>query len=1219
MRISVWIPALLGLALLNGSLHGQDTRSMMFGRVLDPQSSAVAGAKVVVTNTDTGTSISTTTNQTGYYEASLLLPGSYKVSAEFTGFKTTVRSGIGLPAGTRAEIDLTLELGTVSESVSVTADAPLLETSAVTSGQIYNSRFIMNMPVLNNSTVQYAKFSPGVAGGGVNNYVSLHSHTNASGVSPVGAGGRNEWTIDGTPNQGVSRRIAYLPYNDTIQEFKVETSNFDASVGHSTGLSVVMMTKAGANELHGTATEQHWQQRWQATPFFVKQQYYSRIAAAEAAGDKALADQLRKEPKQVAGNSNNYAATIGGPVVIPKLINGRNKLFFFFSFNGFKDNKAEEASQLNKTVPTPANRKGDFSELLKVKNGPTLYQIYDPLSVRPDPARPAHFIRDPFSGNVLPTSRILNPAYSFYEKVYPNPNAMPADPSVEPVNNYRSVGQKSLWDYKAYSGRYDYQHSNNHRFFARWSYNDWNDGSGNWTYETMPGLFVSGANRHNHGASADWVWTKSAATLFNVTLGANEYREGSRNPGTREYRPSQVGLPKYLDEKAGDQHILPLMMPAGYNPVGAVYSTFAKYQTLSGKLDVSHIRGNHSVRVGFNGRELKRTGGGGGITSGAFSFGNDFTRRNDDTFTPAGSIGHSWAAFMLGIPTVAQNSVADSYAMHSPVYGWYAQDNWRVTARLTLTAGLRFEYELGPTERFNRMLAGFDLAAKLPITDAALAAYQKNPIPEKPASAFSVLGGSLYAGLGSAPRNWVASEFMWMPRVGAAYKLTNQLVVRAGYGLYYDSFNVLENSPNQLNYTRDTVVASSNDFGLTWTSGNPRQGVAPISDPFPLRADGTRFDAPLGNALGLNAVTGGNGSWIDYNAKRSRVHRWRVGLQRQIGQNMVVEAAYVGSLGDRIAVGRNLRALPEQYWASGDTRNSAIDSNLNSNVPNPFLLANYADLRSANPLVHQNMSRQSFFLSSTIRKHQLIRAFPHLTGLSRTGGRDDPYGHHDMHSMQLTLNRRFAHGLQLAIAYTRLSVQETTFYLDEFDPLLSTRPGTNGRPHRLTPTAVYEFPFGKAKRWARTGVLNILFGGWQMAGTYEFQNGALLNWGNYFYNGDPAQVANPGAKSLNHWFNTDNFEQNPSRGPGTFHRRVFPVRIDGVRSDGTSQINANLQREFKFQERAALQLRFEALNLQNRSLFEAPDNNPYSTNFGKVVQQTQALNRFIQIQGRIVF
>jgi len=1207
------------MILSAATLYAQDTRSMIFGRVLDPQATAVAGAKVVVTNVETGVALHTATNQTGYYEANLLLPGNYRVSAEFTGFKTTVRSGIGLPAGTRSEIDITLELGTVTESVSVTADAPLLETNTVASGQVYNTRSIMSLPVLSNSTVLFAKLAPGMAVGGVNNYVSLHSHTNAAGIAPVGAAGRNEWTIDGTPNQGVSRRIAYLPYNDTIQEFKVETANFDASSGHTSGLNVIMMTKAGTNELHGTVTEQHWQQRWQGTPFFVKQQYYQRINAAEAAGDKALADQLRKEPKQVAGNSNNYAATIGGPVLIPKLINGRNKLFFFFSFNGFKDNKAEEASQLNKTVPTAANRKGDFSDLLKVKNGPTLYQIYDPLSVRTDPARPGHFIRDPFSGSVLPASRIVNPAYSFYEKVYPNPNAMPADPSLEPVNNYRSVGQKSLWDYKAYSNRVDYQHSNNHRFFGRWSYNDWNDGSGNWTYETIDKLFTSGGNRHNHGASVDWVWTKSAATLFNVTIGANEYREGSRNPGTREYRPSQVGLPKYLDEKAGDQHILPLMMPAGYNQVGAVYSTFTKYQTLSGKLDVSHIRGNHSVRVGFNGRELKRTGGGGGITSGAFSFGNDFTRRNDDTFTPAGSIGHSWAAFMMGIPTVAQNSVADSYAMHSPVYGWYAQDNWRVTPRLTLTAGLRLEYEVGPSERYNRMLTGFDTAAKLPITDLALPAYTAKPISEKPAADFKVLGGSLYAGAGGASRQWVASEWMWMPRVGVAYRMGNSLAFRGGYGLFYNSFNVLENGPNQLNYTRDTVVAPSNDFGVTWVMGDPRRGIAPLSDPFPLRTDGTRFDAPIGNALGLNAVTGGNGSWIAFNARRSRVHRWRAGVQRQFGQSMVLEAAYTASYGERLAVGRNLRALPEQYWASGDVRNSALDSNLNSNVTNPFYVLNYAPLQASNPLVYQNMSRASFFLSQSIRKHQLIRAFPHLTGLSRTGGLDDPYGHQDMQALELTLNRRFSQGLQFMVAYNRNYLTDTTFYLNEFDNFLSTQPSNSGRPHRLTVTAVYELPFGKGRRWAQTGVLNMLFGGWQTAGTYEFQNGELLSWGNYFYRGDPAQVANTGVKSLGHWFNTDNFERDPAKGPGTYHRRVFPTRINGVRGDGTKQINANLQREFRIKERAGLQLRFEALNLQNRSQFQAPENNPYSTNFGRVVQQTQALNRFVQIQGRIVF
>jgi len=1202
------------------SLFSQDTRGMIFGRVLDPQSSAVAEAKVVVTNVETGTSVATTTNRTGYFEVNLLLAGNYRISAEFTGFKNTVRSGITLQAGTRSEIDLVLELGTMTESVSVTADAPLLETNAVTSGQVYNSRYIMGLPVLSNSTVLFAKLAPGMAVGGVNNYVSLHSHTNAAGIAQAGAAGRNEWTIDGTPNQGVSRRIAYLPYNDTIQEFKVETSNFDASTGHTSGLSVIMMTKAGTNELHGTATEQHWQQRWQGTPFFVKQQYYQSINAAEAAGNKALADQLRNEPKQVAGNSNNYAATIGGPIVIPKVVNGKNKLFFFFSFNGFKDNKAEEASQLNKTVPTEANRRGDFSDLLKVKNGATLYQIYDPLSVRPDPARPSHFIRNPFTGNILPSSRITSPVYKFYEKIYPNPNAMPADPSLEPVNNYRSVGQKSLWDYKAYSNRYDYQHSSNHRFLARWSWNDWNDGSGNWTYETISGLFASGANRHNHGASADWVWTQSAATLFNVTIGANEYREGSLNPGTRPYKASDVGLPTYLDEKAGDQHIMPLMMPSGYKEVGAVYSTFTKYQTISGKLDVAHIRGDHSMRFGFDARELKRAGGGGGITSGAFAFGNDFTKRNDDNFTPAGSIGHSWAAFMMGIPTLAQASTADSYAMHSPIYSWYAQDNWRLTPRLTLNAGIRFEYELGPTERFNRMLTGFDAAAKLPVTDLAVAAYTGKPIPEKPAADFKVLGGSLYAGLGGTPRQWVANELMWMPRAGLAYRVHNNLAVRGGYGLFYNSFNVLENGPNQLNYTRDTLVAPSNDFGMTWVMGDPARGVAPISDPFPRRiTDGTRFDAPIGNALGLNSVTGGNGSWIDYNAKRSRVHRWRAGLQRQFGDSAVLEAAYAASYGDRLALARNLRALPEQYWASGEVRNSAIDSNLNSNVANPFYLLNYAALQTSNPAVFQNMSRQSFFLGSTIRKNQLIRNFPQQTGLTRTGGGDDPYGHQDMHSLELTFNRRFAQGLQFTINYARTYVTESSFYLNEFDAFLSTRPSNSGRPHRLTATAVYQLPFGKGRRWARTGILNILFGGWQTAGTYEFQNGELLSWSNYFYRGDPSDVANTGTKSLDHWFNTANFERDPAKGPGAYHRRMFPTRINGVRGDGTKQINANLQREFSIKERLGMQLRFEALNLQNRSQFQAPDNNPYSTNFGRVVQQTQALNRFIQIQGRIVW
>ena len=246
---------------------------------------------------------------------------------------------------------------------------------------------------------------------------------------------------------------AYLPYSTTIQEFKVESTNFDASIGHTTGMTVSVMTKSGSNSLHGALTEQHWQQRWNGTRFFVKQQYYRNIAAAEAAGDTALAQRLRDSPKQPSGHSNNYAGTLGGPVVIPKLVNGRNKLFFFFSFDGFEDKKTTE-STFNHTVPSLAHREGNFSDLLAI--GPR-YQLYDPLSVRADPARPGHFVRTPIAGNIIPRSRIINPANATYSKFFPTPNNPPASANLEPLNNYLGVAEPYNWSYAALANRFDYQ------------------------------------------------------------------------------------------------------------------------------------------------------------------------------------------------------------------------------------------------------------------------------------------------------------------------------------------------------------------------------------------------------------------------------------------------------------------------------------------------------------------------------------------------------------------------------------------------------------------------------------------------------------------------------------------------------------------------------------------------------------------------------------------
>lgn len=290
-------------------------------------------------------------------------------------------------------------------------------------------------------------------------------------------------------------------------EFKVETSGFDASIGATTGASVAMMTKAGTNEYHGAATWMHWQQRWSGTPFFTRQLWYRNIIAAETAGDTLRAEQLRQTPKQPSGHSNNYSAALGGPVWIPRLYSGRNKLFFFFSYNGFKDIKPAEGTP-QATVPTSQQREGDFSDLLRITLNPSRFQIFDPLSVKPDPARSGHFIRTPFAGNLIPKSRMINPLYSSYVKFYPNPNSPPIDPARDaPYNNYQAVGQPYNWDYNSISSRIDYAPSQAHRFFVRASWFDYKEDRNDWTYEVARGLQSNGLHRTNPSGTVDWVFT----------------------------------------------------------------------------------------------------------------------------------------------------------------------------------------------------------------------------------------------------------------------------------------------------------------------------------------------------------------------------------------------------------------------------------------------------------------------------------------------------------------------------------------------------------------------------------------------------------------------------------------------------------------------------------------------------------------------------------------
>ena len=1203
------LAALAGVA----ALSAQETRGSVYGTVADPQGSAVPGASVTVVNIATNAETTLKTNNTGYYEASLLIAGQYRLTAEAAGFKKTVRSGLELALSAHVEINISLEVGTASETISVTGETPLVDTSSnVSAGRIMDNREVNDLPAFNNSPLMLIKLVPGIEASGNRRYNGVNALGGTSEAHNVGNVGGNDWSIDGLPNIGNGYSAAYLPYSTTIQEYKVETQNFDAGVGHTSGAAIAIMTKSGTNEYHGDVTWQFWNQRWNGTRFFVKQAYYKSIAQAEASGNHTLAEQLRSGPKQPSGHSNDYAAALGGPVRIPRLFDGRNKLFFFFGFDGFDDRKPTE-NTFNHTVPTTQNRTGDFSDLLRVSG--TKYQIYDPLTVRADTARPGHFVRDPLPGDILPPSRIINPVYKTYLGFEPTPNNLPATALLEPLNNYLDPGEPYNWFYEAVTNRFDYQPSEKIRFFGRWSWNKYREDRQDWTYQTARGLMTNGVNRNNLGITANWVYTPNATTVIDAGAGANDFREGNILTATAlNYTPGGVGLPAYLDTRAGGNHALPVMALAGYDTLGQSVPGWTYFENLSLKANISNIRGKHSLRAGLDERDHRRNGGNPGNASGLFNFSNSFTCREDDCQTAAGTLGHSWAAFMMGLPASSNLDSNATYALSNPYTGVFAQDSWRVNSRLTLTLGLRMEYEFGLKERYNRFIGGFDPAASLPITAAAQAAYARNPVPELAASAFSVLGGSAYTAVNGSGVRYPAGQLMWLPRFGAAWQLAPQTVLRGGYGVYFDTLNAQNVSPDQSGFSRTTTDSASTDFGQTWLSGNPAGGVSPLTNPFPARTDGTRFDNPVGSALGLLAKTGSGWTFIDPALQRAREQRWRIDVQHQFRGGMVVSVAYAGTYANHIRISQKLDALPAQYWATGSTRNDAIATSLNQNVPNPFNITNFASLQTSSPSLYQALASRSFFTSSTIRRNQLLRPFSQMNGLNISG----PFGETKGQALEATFRKRFGQGLMLNAGFTGLYERDRDYFYNEFDAKPSFEESNNGVPWRFTLTGIYELPFGKGKWLARTGLLSGVLGGWQISAVYEAQPGPLLNWGNLFYSGLPQNICS-GTRTLDQWFNTAGFVTSAAQQPAAFQARGFPTRISGCRADGLNRLDTNIQRTFKINETVGFQLRFDALNVANHSQFDVPNLDPASTNFGKITNNTSSTMRFLLIQGRIRF
>jgi hypothetical protein len=1134
----------------------QEARGTIRGRVTDQQDAAVPGATVQVTNVATGLTSTLTSNEQGIYQATLLPLGTYTITAEAKGFKRVVRDKIEVRVNDRLEVNFILDVGQMTETVTVTAETPLLETNSSSGGQVIDSRRVADLPIAHGEPYALMAITTGAAFTGDPGLDRPFEPSHIANYSIGGARGlRNELTLDGAPagaSTANAREVSasYVPPTDILSEMKIQTAAFDASVGQTEGGVVSLMLKSGTNQFHGTA-------------------YYNKLAP-ELNANLFFAN--RNGQPMADFDYNRWGTSATGPVIIPKLYNGRNRTFYMYGYEGIVETRPR-GSVL--TVPTDRQKTGDFSDLLRLGSN---YQIYDPLTRRVEGSR---FRVDPFPGNIIPSNRI-SPIAQNILKYFPSPNVAG---TADGGNNLSQPNLPEAADYYSHTWRLDHNITDNWRTFGRFS---WYNRSS--TYSDHFDNISTGEWFAFHSINGVWdhVYTINPTLIMNLRYGYNRFiRDVSRNPESAGFDLTSLGLPQsYNDAIPADIRRFPNIDITGYYATnGAIL--WRPQDTHDYTLTFDKIHGSHSLKFGANYRIYYKNQVNPDINStGRLLFGDTYTRGPLDN-SPAAPRGQGLAALLLGMPSGGGVERRATFAEENTVWAFHLQDDWKITRKLTLNLGLRYEVESPLSERHNRSVRGFDPNATLALTAAAKAAYARNPTPEIPVSQFNPMGGVTFAGVGGEPEGlWNRDTNNFMPRIGFAYAMTPKTVIRAGYGIFYAFMGVRRGDAIQSGFSQTTNLIPTLD-GVNY--------LATLANPFP---DG--ITEPTGSSLGAATFLGQDISFFEPNLKTPYNQRWQFGIQRELPGRTVLELTYAGSRGTGTEITRNLNSIPLEYLSTAPTRDNDRNAYLTANLPNPF-----AGLLPGTTRSGANIARQSLF-----------SAYPQFGQVNVTTNQ----GYSTYHSLAIEADRRFSKGFTIQAGYTWSKFIEATAYLNGADPLPTYTISDQDIPHRLNMSFIYELPFGRGRAFGASAPRGVsaLISGWQVQGIHIRQSGSALGFGNMLFYGDFSQVPLPSEeRTISRWFNTEDFERANTRALVN-NVRVAPLRFPGVRGPGITNWDLSAIKNTRITERINMQIRGEFLNATNTPIFANPNVDQYNTAFGTITN-TRGYARRVQLGLKILY
>lgn len=1149
--------ALFASLLACAPAGAQEFRALIYGAVTDPTGSAIPGTAITAVNVGTGVRVHTTSAADGNYVLPQLPTGNYEVNAEAAGFRSYKRQGITLNVGDKANVPIQMEVGGVSESVTVSAELTGIETNQSVMDQLMDNKKVAELPLNGRQVFMLLQLSAGVlftqqvfGSSGfsgtrpydVNGTVSIH------GSQPGGAwNGSNAFLLDGAP-LGVSGNWNYSPLVDAVDEFKVSTPTSDASQGLTGGGVVNMTMRSGTNRLHGVLSH------------FIRNNIFDANATQ---ANRAAAQ--RPDLKNQQHQWNSFAGMLSGPVI-------KNKMFYAGHYEGYRE---RVPFPVTVTMPTLEQRQGDFSRTFNA--GGQQIVVFDPLTTRQEGAR---FVRDPFPGNRIPDARIVPVARNML-KFIPLPNIV-TNP-VTFLNNFAASPNVGRFDYDAQHVKVDYIWNERHRTSASETFNR---GSGNRSANGIGSgnpakTGVDPKRRRHYGAILDHVWTASATTVLNGRLSWDRAMDFNEQLSANTFDGSQLGFPGRIGSNPVAR--FPNITIAEYASWGDGNKPFMARDTYSAVLDISHAHGLHFFKFGARVGQGRFYEANSGDWNGRINFTKVFTQR--DPLRGDATSGNALAAFLLGYPASGGTDVNPMPAYENKFIGLYLQDDIKLSRKLTVNLGLRWDIQTAPTERFNSQIVDFD----------ATQTYQLGGAQAQ--------GGFIFAG--PSQRRPFDTHFRdFQPRTGIAWQVSSSLVVRAGYGLTYVPLNGIGGAGGvrQSGFSRRTPLVATSGGGLnSYVPGMP--GTGTLENPFP---DGIL--QPWGSSLGPLTQVGQAINFLDRGYEIPRVHQFHVGIEYQMPWKTTVEASYVGSRTRRYPVSTELDANSLENRLKG----FADPNYLNASVPNPFA--------GAPELAGTGLS------AATITRAQSLVPFPQFTSVTMDGM---PIGNSSYNALEARVNKRLTNGLTLTASYTWAKVLQAMDLREDQYTVPEHVLADFDRTHHFTLFALYQLPVGRGRavgaHWGRA--LDLILGNWQYNFTLENSSGTPTAMPDAIPVLDPRL---PGGSTRDRWFNTCTQLTNGQRSncaspsePVTwvqlkpYELRTFSSRFPNLRNNWQPQINMSAFKSFPITERVGMELRAEAFNAFNTPIYAGPNVTVTSPQFGVVVPDQQNFPRNMQFALRL--